>query len=116
MNIIPEEIKLATKMLEKAVRAIEKLSPAFRVLVLPAGVKKCHRHLFYTHQHNLLKTLSKDTNWTYIDGRPDIIIGFVPNNSAHNLAQWLALYLSLYHKIHSEGAEVVFPGAKSWTI
>jgi hypothetical protein len=165
MNIVPEEeIQLSTGMLEKAVRAIEKLSPEFQVLVLPTGVNVCltdlecrlsvagdivadngigvwvhllgnfpfknnlllkephpdipepHRsRLFYTYQHKLLQSLSKGKSWTYLDVRPNIIIGFFPNNNAHNLAQWLALYLTLYRKIYGEGEEVLSPGTKSWT-
>ncbi|KAE8148347.1 hypothetical protein BDV25DRAFT_141870 [Aspergillus avenaceus] len=137
------EIELNIGMLRRTLVAIEKLCPEFQFVVVPTGVKAYGVHLlgnfpfsdnlplkethppieephlsqlFYTHQYELLKTMSKGKNWTYCDVRPDIIIGFVPNNSAHNLAQWVALYLSLYRRIHGEGAEVVFPGTKSWTI
>lgn len=42
-------------------------------------------------------------------------MGFVPNNNFYSLAQWLAIYLSLYREINGEGATVVFPGTmKSW--
>ncbi|OGM50573.1 hypothetical protein ABOM_000564 [Aspergillus bombycis] len=144
MDTQPEkEIELNIGMLNKTVLALEKLCPNFRVVVLPTGVKAYGVHLldkfpfkdnlplkethpeisepyrsqlFYTHQYNLLRELCKGKNWTYCDVRPDIIIGFVPNNTLYNLAQWIALYLSLYRRIHGEGAEVVFPGTKSWTI
>ncbi|KAF9888470.1 hypothetical protein FE257_008577 [Aspergillus nanangensis] len=137
------EIALNIAMLKKTVIAIEKLSSKLQVVAFPTGVKAYGVHLldqfpfkdnlplkeshppipeparsllFYTHQWELMKTLSEGKSWFYCDVRPDIIIGFVPNNSAHNLAQWIALYLSLYREIHGEGAEVVFPGTKSWSI
>ncbi|GAB1194346.1 hypothetical protein APSETT444_003591 [Aspergillus pseudonomiae] len=144
MDPKPEkETELNIDMLNKTVLAIEKLCPSFRFLVLPTGIKAYGVHLFeqfpfkdnvplkethpeipepyrsqlfYTYQHKLLRGLCKGKNWTYCDVRPDVIIGFVPNNNAYNIAQWIALYLSLYRKIHGEGAEVVFPGTKSWTI
>ncbi|GES63973.1 hypothetical protein ATEIFO6365_0008004300 [Aspergillus terreus] len=144
MDVDPEkEIALNIGMLKKTILAIEKLSPSLRVVALPTGVKAYGVHmldkfpfkdnlplkethppipepyrsqLFYTHQWELLKSLSQGKQWTYFDSRPDVIIGFVPNNSAHNLAQWVALYLSLCRKLYGEGAEVFFPGTKSWNI
>ncbi|RAK80836.1 SDR family oxidoreductase [Aspergillus fijiensis CBS 313.89] len=130
-------------MLRTTVQAIESLCPSFRMLVLPTGVKAYGVHLltsfpfashlplrethpalpsphatqlFYTHQHALLQELSATKQWSYIDLRPDIVVGFVPNNNQHSLAQWLALSLSLYRYIHGRGAVVSFPGTpKSWT-
>lgn len=73
--------------------------------------------MFYYNQLDLLKSLSQGKNWTFCDIIPDVIVGFVPNNNVYCLAQWLALYLSLYREIHGVGAEVVFPGTnKSWTV
>lgn len=61
--------------------------------------------------------MSQEKLWTYCDIIPDVIVGFVPNNNIYCLAQWLALYLSLYREMHGEGAEVVFPGMmESWAI
>jgi hypothetical protein len=52
-----------------------------------------------------------------MDKRPDVIIGFVPNNNIYCLPQALALYLSLYRSIKGPGATVEFPGtATSWKI
>lgn len=46
-----------------------------------------------------------------------MVVGFVPNNNAHCLAQVLAIYLSLYVHVHGKGSTVPFPGNdKSWTI
>lgn len=73
--------------------------------------------LFYYPQIELLKELSKGKGWTWCEVIPDVVVGFVPNNNAYCLAQWLALYLSLYREINGAGAEVQFPGnEKSWTI
>ncbi|OJJ99637.1 hypothetical protein ASPACDRAFT_52320 [Aspergillus aculeatus ATCC 16872] len=136
------ETSLNIHMLRTTVQAIEPLCPNFRMLVLPTGVKAYGVHLltsfpfasqlplreshpplpephatqlFYTHQHALLQKLSASKKWSYVDLRPDIVVGFVPNNNQHSLAQWLALYLSLYRYIHGVGAEVSFPGtSKSW--
>jgi hypothetical protein len=74
-------------------------------------------NLFYYPQITLLQSLSQNKPWTYAEVMPDIVVGFVPNNNAYCLAQWLALYLSLYREINGAGAEVVFPGTlKSWGI
>lgn len=72
--------------------------------------------MFYYNQLDLLRSLSQGKPWTYCDIIPDVVIGFVPNNNIYCLAQWLALYLSLYREMHGEGAEVIFPGTmKSWS-
>lgn len=41
---------------------------------------------------------------------PDAIIGFTPNGSGFSLAGHWANYLFAYKLVHSEGAEVPFPG------
>ncbi|RAH80489.1 hypothetical protein BO86DRAFT_364813 [Aspergillus japonicus CBS 114.51] len=137
-----KETALNIHMLRTTVEVVESLCPNFRMLVLPTGVKAYGVHLltsfpfathlplrethpplpephatqlFYTHQHALLQELSASKKWSYIDLRPDIVVGFVPNNNQHSLAQWLALYLSLYRYIHGRGAVVPFPGTeRSW--
>lgn len=84
---------------------------------LPAIPEPFKSQLFYYPQIELLQRLSADKPWTFIDVIPDIVVGFVPNNNAYCLAQWLALYLSLVAEIHGKGTEVAFPGnSKSWTI
>lgn len=42
-----------------------------------------------------------------------MIVGFVPNNNALNVAQPLALYFSLYRYVHGANAKVRFLGASS---
>ncbi|OQO12509.1 hypothetical protein B0A48_03151 [Cryoendolithus antarcticus] len=71
--------------------------------------------VFYYAQHDILRVASEGKPWTFCEIRPDVIVGFVPNNNAMNMAQSLALYFSLYHELEGEGSEVVFPyGAESW--
>lgn len=129
-------------MLERAVTAIEHLSPALSYVVLPSGTKiyGCQMldcfpfadqlplketlppipepdlsQLFYYNQIDCLKRISAGKKWSWCEVRPDNIIGFVPNNNAYCLAQTLALYLALYRYVEGEGAEVPFPGSeKSW--
>lgn len=73
--------------------------------------------LFYYWQIDKLKALSEGKKWTYCEIRPDMVVGFVPNNNAHCLAQTLSVYLSLYAYVNGAGAEVPFPGNdKSWKI
>lgn len=73
--------------------------------------------LFYYWQVDRLKMLSGGKKWTYCEVRPDMVVGFVPNNNAHCLAQILAIYLSLYAHVNGAGSSVPFPGNdKSWTI
>lgn len=46
-----------------------------------------------------------------------MVVGFVPNNNAHCLAQVLAVYLSLFVHVHGKGSSVPFPGnERSWKI
>lgn len=73
--------------------------------------------MFYYNQLDLLRSLSAGKPWTFCDVIPDVIVGFVPNDNVYCLAQWLALYLTLYREINGEGASVVFPGTTaSWSI
>ncbi|KAJ7319069.1 hypothetical protein DFH08DRAFT_970966 [Mycena albidolilacea] len=138
-----EDIKLNVQMLERAVGAIENLSKNLKFVVLPTGTKVYGVHLidnfpftpplhenlpripepyasktvFYYRQTDRLKQMSEGKNWTWCELRPDVVIGFVPNNNISCLAQVLAPYFVLYHAIEGAGAEVPFPGtSKSWTI
>ncbi|KAL5340915.1 hypothetical protein BJX70DRAFT_387023 [Aspergillus crustosus] len=144
-NADPEtEVRLNVDLLKRAITAVENTSAKLEFVVLPTGAKTYGVHLldkfpfkdqlplkeslppipdpfasklFYYPQVDLLQTLSHNKPWTYCDVIPDIVVGFVPNNNAYCLAQWLALYLSLYRELNGPGAEVVFPGTlKSWTI
>ncbi|KAL4769821.1 hypothetical protein BDW60DRAFT_209702 [Aspergillus nidulans var. acristatus] len=135
------EIRINVDLLRRAVVAVNNLSDKLAFVVLPTGTYGVHlldkfpfadklplteslpaipepfkSKLFYYPQVELLKRLSAGQAWKWCDVIPDIVVGFVPNNNAYCLAQWLALYLSLYREINGLGAEVVFPGTKSWTI
>ena len=79
-------------------------------------VAEPHRsQIFYYHQLDLLRAMSRNKSWTFCDVIPDVIVGFVPHNNIYCLAQALALFLSLYKYIKGEGSEVVFPGTMdSW--
>lgn len=71
--------------------------------------------LFYHPQLDWLTTFAKDKPWNWCDTRPDIIIGFVPNQNFYSLGTSLAVFLSLYRAIHGEGAECAYPGSsKAW--
>ena len=67
-------------------------------------------NIFYYPQCDTLRDLSKGKSWKFCEIRPAAIIGFVPNNNAMNLAQALALFLSMYVSIEGKGSEVPYPG------
>nr|OQO17783.1 hypothetical protein B0A51_15483 [Rachicladosporium sp. CCFEE 5018] len=72
-------------------------------------------NVFYYAQHDILSVASQGKAWSFCEIRPDVIVGFVPNNNAMNMAQSLALYFSLYRELEGERSEVVFPyGAEAW--
>jgi hypothetical protein len=153
-----EESKINTDMIDRCVRAIEKLSPALEHVILPSGtkvailnfstltyalmitqaygvhimpfpnannlpLKESHprisepdrSELFYYHQHDTLNALSERKSWNWSNVRPDVIIGFVPNNNTYCIVQSMGVYLSLYAYVEGKGAKVAFPGtAKSY--
>jgi hypothetical protein len=101
-------------LLETAIRAIERFSPNLQHIVLQTGgkgyrlafpdkisikpplredmpriPKPWYDHIFYYAQYDTLRELSKGERWTFIEVRPDGIIGFVPGTNAMNLAQGL---------------------------
>ncbi|KIW09230.1 uncharacterized protein PV09_00157 [Verruconis gallopava] len=72
--------------------------------------------LFYHPQIDWITEYAKDKKWNWCDTRPDIIIGFVPNQNFYSLGTVVAFYLSLYRAINGEGAECPYPGTKkAWT-
>lgn len=130
-------------MFKRSTIAIDKLSPALEFVVLQTGAKMygCHlldQHptdyihvplsedmprlkqpyhdlLFYHPQLDWLTEYAKDKSWNWCDTRPDIIIGFVPNQNFYSLGTVLGIYLTLYRAVEGEGAECPFPGtSKSW--
>ncbi|KAH6976608.1 hypothetical protein EDB80DRAFT_783846 [Ilyonectria destructans] len=124
-----------TNLLDVAVRAVEKVSPKLQSVILQTGgkgyglefPKEVGVHpplaenspripepwaskIFYYTQYDLLKELSKGKQWTFSEIRPDGIVGFAPGSNAMNMAQGIAIYLSLYREVKGAGAAVPFPG------
>ena len=74
-----------------------------------------HDMLFYHPQLDWIADYAKDKKWSWCDTRPDIIIGFVPNQNFYSLGTVIGIYLALYAAVEGKGAEVPFPGtSKSW--
>lgn len=59
-----------------------------------------------------MNSVSIGKQWKYADIRPDVIVGFAPNHNPWNIAEPLALYLSLWKSL-SPGLAVPFPGTKA---
>ena len=122
-------------LLETAIKAIEHVSPALESVILQTGgkgyglefpkevkiipplrenmpriPKPWYDNIFYYTQYDILEDLSKGKSWTFSEIRPDGIVGFVPGNNIMNMAQGMAIYLSIYRKVHGHGARVAFPG------
>lgn len=71
--------------------------------------------LFYYAQVDKMKGLEKQSNWTFAEVRPDGIVGYVPGSSPMNMAQGIALYLSVHRAVHGKGVVVPYPGSeKAW--
>lgn len=137
------ELEEAVQMFKASTMAMDKLSPALEFVVLQTGAKMygCHlldNHptdyihvplsedqprlkdpyhdmLFYHPQIDWMTEFAKDKKWSWCDTRPDIIIGFVPNQNFYSLGTVLGIYLALYATVEGRGAECPFPGTeKSW--
>ncbi|KAH6619911.1 hypothetical protein C7974DRAFT_435445 [Boeremia exigua] len=132
--------RINTELIGTAVRAIEQVSPALKMVVLQTGGKgyglefpdkvtintplredapripePYASRIFYYTQYDLLAELSVGKTWTFAEVRPDGIIGFTPINNAMNLAQGIGLYLAVYRELYGQGAKVNWPGTeKSW--
>lgn len=73
------------------------------------------KNIFYYTQYDFLASQSKGKRWTFTETRPDGIIGYVPGKNFMNLAQGIAIYLSLKKLVDGDGTIVPFPGSeKSW--
>ena len=82
---------------------------------LPRLKQPYHDQLFYHPQLDWLADYAKDKNWTWCETRPDIIIGFVPNNNFYSLGTMIGIFLALFMEVNGKGAECSFPGSmKSW--
>ncbi|KAM0207323.1 hypothetical protein ACHAQD_012115 [Fusarium lateritium] len=126
-----------TSLLEVAVRAVERISPKFKVFILQTGGKgyglefpkevnisppleETHPRIpepwaskiFYYTQYDLLKDLSCEKEWTFSEIRPDGIVGFAPGSNAMNMAQGIAIYLTLFREVNGTDSKVPFPGYK----
>lgn len=77
---------------------------------MPRAPEPYASRIFYYAQIDKIASLSRGKAWAWSDIRPDAVIGFVPNGNAMDLAGGLAVWLSLYHWVEGEGAEVIFPG------
>ena len=132
------------ELLKRAVTAIENLSKQLVFVLLPTGTKaygvQClddfpfagklplsenlpripepyRSQNFYYNQTDWLESQSSGKRWTWCEVRPDVVVGFVPNNNVYCLAQTLATYLSCYNQVEGKGAKCAFPGTeKSWKI
>ncbi|KAK6366868.1 hypothetical protein LTS17_010419 [Exophiala oligosperma] len=139
-----EESIVNSSMLEKATMAVQALCPDFQFFVLPTGTKAYGIHLFQDfpygdhlplseslprlpepHASNLfyywetdaLTRMAKGRKWTWCEVRPDLVVGFVPNNNAQCLSQSLGIYLSLYRFVNGRGSKVPWPGTeKSYNV
>lgn len=121
-----EEIAINVELLKKAITAVESLSSKLKFVVLPTGTKAYGVHIlgdfpfadklplsedlpripepyasqnFYYNQTDWLQAQSKGKKWTWCELRPDVVVGFVPNNNVYCLAQTLATYLACYSEI-----------------
>jgi hypothetical protein len=130
-------------MFQRSTIAMNNLSPALEFVVLQTGAKMygCHlleNHpsdympvplsedlprlkppyhdlLFYHPQLDWIIEFAKGKSWNWCDTRPDIIIGFVPNQNFYSLGTVLGIYLALFREVQGHGAECPFPGtSKSW--
>ncbi|PSN65021.1 hypothetical protein BS50DRAFT_575132 [Corynespora cassiicola Philippines] len=138
-----KELEEAVAMWKRSVLAMDHLSPSLEFVVLQTGAKMygCHlldKHptdylhvphkesqprlkapyhdaLFYHPQLDWIASYAQDKPWSWCDTRPDIIIGFVPNQNFYSLATVMGVYLSLWREVHGAGSECPFPGShKSW--
>ena len=138
-----QELEDAVNMFKRSTIAMDRLSPALEFVVLQTGAKMygCHlleNHptdyintplaedmprlkppyhdmLFYYPQLDWISEYAKDKKWSWCDTRPDIIVGFVPNQNFYSLGTVLGIYFTLFAAVEGKGAEVPFPGtARSW--
>ncbi|KAF2093840.1 hypothetical protein NA57DRAFT_80840 [Rhizodiscina lignyota] len=137
------ELLDAVDMFRRSTIAMDHLSPALEFVVLQTGAKMYGCHLledhptdyihvplkesfprlkqpyhdllFYHPQLDWVTEYAKDKKWNWCDTRPDIIIGFVPNQNFYSLGTVLGIFLALYRAVEGKGAQCPFPGtAKSW--
>ncbi|KAG9230628.1 hypothetical protein BJ875DRAFT_498972 [Amylocarpus encephaloides] len=136
---LDQEFKDAEAMFRRSTIAMNNLSLSLEFIVLQTGAKMygCHllknhptdyisaplkeshprlrspygEKLFYHPQLDWLADYAKDKFWNWCDTRPDIIIGFVPNQNFYSLATSLGVFLSLYAEVEGKGASCSYPGS-----
>lgn len=69
--------------------------------------------LFYYPQLDWITSYAADKSWNWIDTRPDIIIGFVPNQNFYSLGGALGIFLSLWREVEGEGSVCPYPGSRA---
>ena len=140
---LQQELEDAVSMLKRSTTAMDHLSSALEFVVLQTGAKMygCHlleNHptdyihvplsedqprlkqpyhdmLFYHPQIDWITEYGKDRQWNWCETRPDIIVGFVPNQNFYSLATVLGIYLALFATVEGRGVDCPFPGtSKSW--
>lgn len=138
----PAEVRENTDLFKRAITAADTICPALEFVVNQTGAKTygCHllrnrpdylvppfhedgpklghpgaETLFYYPQLDWLTEFAKDKKWSWAETRPDIIIGFVPNQNFYSLGMALGFFFSLYRELNGPGAECPFPGTDdSW--
>jgi len=136
------EVKENIEMFKRAITAVDRLCPSLAFVVNQTGSKTygCHllhdrpeylkppfkedgprlgppgsETIFYTTQLEWLTMFAREKTWSWAETRPDIIIGFVPNQNFYSLGMALGFFLALYREKHGAGAECPFPGTDaSW--
>ena len=138
----PAEVRENTDMFKRATIAVDKICPKLEMVVNQTGAKAygCHllgnrpaslvppfkedtprlegdfaKTLFYYPQLDWIEEYARNKSWSWVETRPDIILGFVPNQNFYSLNMAMGFFFSLYREIIGEGAECPFPGTdKSW--
>ncbi|KZL65982.1 SirQ protein [Colletotrichum tofieldiae] len=142
-SVPAEEVRDNAIILERAITALDTLSPSLEFVVLQHGGRYYGLHLmesrprdgfsppyketmpeipqpfrdelFYYAQLDWLGAYAADKKWGWCETRPDIVVGFAPSHNGYNLAATIGVFCSLFREIHGEGAGCPFPGtATSW--
>ncbi|TVY40125.1 Short chain dehydrogenase, partial [Lachnellula occidentalis] len=138
---LDQEFKDAESMFRRSTTAMDHLSPALEFVVLQIGAKiyGCHllenhpadyipvplkeshprikspyaEKLFYHAQLDWITEYAKDKQWNWCDTRPDVIIGFVPNQNFYSMASSIGVFLSLWAEVEGKGSTVSYPGTEA---
>lgn len=73
--------------------------------------------LFYHAQVDFIAAYANGKSWSWFETRPDIIVGFVPNQNFYSMATDMGIYLSLWREMYGEASECPFPGTEEcWNV